>query len=244
MSQIRNGSGNFTEPRTWTQDEIRLLLDHKSAGKSVEEIGLILGRTAISVQLKLKRLNKDFDKYNRKHRELKYITNQAFLDRIAPESLLDLYAGNSFYLNKVPKLITNDIDQDFPTTYNKDAYKLLAELFIAGYKFDVIDLDPFGSAYQCFDLATKMAKKGLIVSFGEWGHLRWKRLDFVRDRYQINDLADFDEQRFISEIQRIGRINKKQLILTDSLKYGNFLRTYFEIQPIKTTEQWEENATN
>ena len=54
------------------------------------------------------------------------------------------------------------------------------------YRFDLIDIDPFGSAYDCFDLSIKIAEKGLIITYGEMGHIRWKRLDYVNRIYNIN----------------------------------------------------------
>lgn len=155
--------------------------------------------------------------------------------------MLDLFAGVSWYKDRgLETLVTNDKDQRFDTTWHADALLCLAGEFVDGQRYDIVDLDPYGSAYDCFDLAIKTAKKGLIVSFGEWGHKRWKRYDFVRPRYGISGDETFTPEAFIEEVQRLGAINKKKLNVTDSVKYNNFLRVYFSIEKLKITEQWRE----
>jgi hypothetical protein len=228
-----------TEPKKWFQEEIKQLQDLKRNGSSVAEIAKILGRSEISIQVKLKRLSKNKDTYNKNNRLQKYSTNQEFFELLQPTSVLDLYAGNSWYKDKASTLITNDLDKSFQADYNQDALRLLCLLYLENKKFDLVDLDPFGSAYECFDLAMKLAKKGIVISFGEWGHKRWKRLDYVRSRYQINTLEDFIEDKFIQEAHRAARHNKKTLTLFRSIQYANFFRAYFVIEPLKITEQWE-----
>lgn len=239
--KIKNGGITLSDPKRWTEDEIEWMTASKESGMNVAEIAAELDRTPISVQVKLKRLSKTSDTYNVKHRELKYAANTTFVENVQPKSVLDLYAGNSWYADKGLDLTTNDLSEDFDTDHHEDALKLLARLYIDSRKFDLIDLDPYGSAYECFDLAIRLAQKGIIISFGEFGHARWKRLDYVRDRYGINDLNSFESLAFISEAQRIGRLHKKELVVTDSLQYGNFLRVYFSISRYKVTEQWEKH---
>jgi hypothetical protein len=155
--------------------------------------------------------------------------------------VLDVYAGNSWWASQGIETITNDKDAKFQTDYSLDALDLLCKMKLDGKKFDIVDLDPYGSAYDCFDLALKLAKKGLVVSFGEWGHKRWKRLDFVEPRYGIRTLEEYGHgELFIQEIQRLARCNKKQATAAITLQYGNFVRVYFELTEIKITEQWEE----
>lgn len=239
--KIKNGGITLSDPKRWTDDEIKWLIASKQAGMNVEQLAAALNRTPISVQVKLKRLSKTSDTYNAKHRELKYAANTSFLDAIHPKSVLDLYAGHSWYAGRSLDLTTNDWSDDFDTDHHEDALKLLARLYLESRKFDLIDLDPYGSAYECFDLAIRLAQKAIIISFGEFGHARWKRLDYVRDRYGISDLDSFQPPAFIAEAQRIGRLHKKELVMIDSLQYGNFLRVYFSINRYKVTEQWDKH---
>lgn len=135
--------------------------------------------------------------------------------------------------------MTNDIDKKVQADYHMPAEKLVAKFYAEGRKFDLIDLDPFGSAYDCFDLSIRMARKGIIVTFGEMGHKRWKRLDYVRSHYGIHDLSDFNTQSLIRELQNIGMKHKKILTPVIIKEWPRVSRVYFDITPTKTTEQWE-----
>lgn len=234
-----NGGFVKTQPREWTKSEIELAQKLKAEGKSTKQIAEILDRSEVSVSIKMKRLSKLADRYNSKHREMKYQANKAFFDSIQPQSVLDVFAGNSYWLNLQSKTLTNDKSDEFQTDFHMDALKLLAKLYAENAKFDLVDLDPFGSAYECFDLAVKMARKGVVVSFGEIGHKRWKRFDYVAPRYGINDLQNDWVAAFISEFQRIASLNKKIAHPVIVLEYDNFCRVYFELELNKITSQWE-----
>lgn len=232
-------------PRVWTDNELQWCIDALEAGHTVKEIAAAIERTEISVQVKLKRKTKAGDSYNDKNRGLKYAANQFFIDTVQPKTVLDVYAGNSFYKSVDGlSVVTNDKDDKFDTDYKLDALKLLCTLYAAGKKFDVVDIDPYGSAYECFDLALKMSRKGVVVSFGEWGHKRWKRYDFVRPRYGITNAEGFVPDAFIGEFQRIARVNHKEAVVADVLQYGNFLRVYFTLEKFKTVEQWDIDIKN
>ena len=123
--------------------------------------------------------------------------------------------------------------------YHLDALKLLCKLYCEGKTFDLIDLDPFGSAYDCFDLAIKMAKKGLVITLGELGHKRWKRLDYVERYYGITNLEDFTIDNLINHIQQLGMKNKKRLVVYEKKEWKNIGRVYFKIEPYKITKQWD-----
>lgn len=228
-----------TTPRRWTAAETRWLETQKENGMSVTELAKALDRSEVSVSVKLTRLQKTNDKYNHRFREKKYLANHAFLESIEPKSVLDLYAGHSFWKPLVERCVTNDTNTDFDTDHHKPAFDFLCELYLQRQRFDLIDLDPFGSAYECLDLSCRLANKGLIVSFGEWGHYRWQRLDFVQSRYGIDSLDDWSVERFTAEVIRIARTHKKRATVVDSLNYGNFLRVYFELEQFKETSQWE-----
>lgn len=229
-----------TEHRRWVEGEVEWVLQQRANGYSIPEIAEASGRTVASVSLKIKRQAKLNGTYNAPNRERKYTTNQLFLDTQKIDSVLDLYAGGSFYLGKgIERVVTNDIDTRFETTHHKDALKLLCEMYSDGERFDLIDLDPYGSPYDCLDLSVKMAQKCLVVSFGEWGHQRWRRYDFVQPRYGISDKESFTVDAFVREVERIGRLNKRSVEVFDVIKYGNFMRAYFILGKIIVTEQWE-----
>lgn len=231
-----------SQPREWTKAEVDWMLRMKAEGYTIAEIAKSLGRTETSISIKFKRIGKSVEAYNEKHRAEKYAANQEFLDAYKPFDILDLYCGaESWWYNHTDlgTVETNDINKDVKALNHKPADRLIAELYGRGCTYDLIDLDPFGSAYDCFDLAIRMAKKAIIVTFGEMGHKRWKRLDFVRSHYGIEDLSDFTTSRLIDEFRRIGWRHKKDCVPIIVKEWPRISRVYFEIRPMKITEQWE-----
>lgn len=238
---LPDGGGNKSPHREWTDKEIEWFKKMLNDGYSRSEIALSMGRTEVSVGLKQKRLGKKNGNYNIHHIDEKYEINKNFIDEIKPKSLLDLYAGESFYKGcNIKRIVTNDINKSLDTDYHRDAFKLICELYSKNKKFDMIDLDPFGSAYDCFDIAIKMARTGLVITLGELGHKRWKRFDFVRPHYGISNIEDFTIDNLISQIQRIGLCNKKELIVWEKREWPNIGRVWFKIKPYIVTEQWRQ----
>jgi len=233
-----------TTPRKWTKEEEDWALLSNSEGMSKQDIAKELGRSLVSVELKIKRLKKrtNNNRYNEQHIDDKYEANLEFEKHLKPNSkILDLYCGvNSYWKNKGEYIvITNDIDKDIIADYNLDALKLLCKLYYDGEKFDMIDLDPFGSAYECFDLALKMSNKAIVITFGEIGHKRWKRLDFVNKRYGIQNIEDFNLDNLIKQVQKMGMMNKKKLTPVITKNYKNISRVYFLIEKHTETSQWK-----
>lgn len=228
-------------PRKWTEEEVKWCLDLRDKGFTAKEIAESVGRELTSVSIKLKRLTKKNDTYNKAHIIDKYDTNKEFFEEFKFKSILDVYCGvKSHWKNNYDvKVETNDIDGNIIADNHMDSLKLLCKMYLDNKKFDLIDLDPFGSAYDCFDLAIKMAKKGLIITLGEMGHKRFKRLDFVRRMYGIDKLEDFTSDRIIEEIQKIGLKNKKVLKVYKKKDWQGIARVWFTIEQYKITEQWE-----
>ena len=241
IGELRTPGGyTKTTPREWTEAEIAWAIEHRKMGYSVDALADALGRSSVSVQVKLKRISKTEDAYNSENRDEKYDGNAQFLAMLNPSSVLDAYAGNSWWKGAGISTVTNDKDPKFETDYSLDALDLLCQMKLEGKKFDIVDLDPYGSAYDQIDLALKLAKKGLVISFGEWGHKRWKRFDFVKPRYGIEQDADYaNGQKFIQEVQRIALCNKKDAEPVIQMQYSNFFRVYFVLSEKKITEQWE-----
>jgi hypothetical protein len=237
----KSGGYTKTEPRAWTESEMEWMLDQKQQGMSVEEIASALGRSNVSVQIKLKRISKKVDTYNDRNRDIKYSANLDFYNLLQPKSIADVYAADSYWKKLCNNTVTNDKDERFNADYTDDALDFMCRMKLEGKKFDLIDLDPYGSAYDCIDLAMKMSKKGVIISFGEIGHRRWKRTAFVESRYGITSVEDDWVRKFIEETQRIAATNKKIAEPQRILVYGNFTRVYFTLTQMKILEQWSES---
>lgn len=234
-------------PREWTEKEIQWVKNLLEKGFTRKQIAESIDRSETSTGIKIKRLSKKQNTYNEDHIKEKYEINQRFIEHIKSCIVLDVYAGEkSFYEGKCG-VIANDINPDAETPYHLDALQFCCRMY--GWRgknnnnaFDIVDLDPFGSAYDCFDLAIKMAKRGFIVTLGELGHKRWKRLDYVGSHYGIKTLEEFTIDKLIEHIQMIGRRNKKQLNVFAKKEWRNIGRVWFEIEPLKITEQWKIEA--
>lgn len=230
-----------TVPRKWTDKEIDYMRYLLKKGYTTKMISESIGRSEVSVSVKLKRLSKKDNTYNKHHFLEKKCINEKFVNDLQPTSVLDLYCGletGGGECYKDYNVTRNDINPDIKADYHKDSFKLLCELYCKDKKYDIIDLDPYGSAYDCFDLSVKMARKGLCVTLGEMGHKRWKRLDFVKRYYNINSLEDFNSDNLINHIIMIGLRNKKNLTVYCKKDWNNISRVWFIVEPVKILEQW------
>jgi hypothetical protein len=234
-----NGGYTKTSPRKWTDKEIEWVKRLMSEGYSNKEIAVSIGRSEVSTQIKIKRLGKKAASYNTEHIADKYQTNIDFISYLQPKSVLDVYSGEKSFYSDYCSVVSNDKNESFNTDYHLDSLDFCCLMYHKGTKVDLVDLDPFGSAYDCFDLAVKMAQKGLVITLGELGHKRWKRLDFVSRYYGIHRLEDFTLDNLIEHIQMIGLRNKKLLKVYAKREWRNIGRVWFEIEPYKITSQWE-----
>ena len=151
-----------------------------------------------------------------------------------------MYCGVKSYwkTNTTAQVTTNDQNTEIVADYHERAEMLIHRLYYDGCHYDVIDLDPYGSAYECFDLAIKMATKGIIITLGELGHKRWKRLDYVKRYYGIDTMEDFTLTRMVAHIEQIANRNKKHLVPVISRTWDRIGRVWFKIEEMKITEQW------
>ncbi len=237
---LKKGTYIKTAPRKWTTKEVEWCLKLKEEGCTNAQIAWSIDRDLVSVNIKMKRLKKVKGSYNENHYKEKYNINNIFLEEIKPSSILDLYCGEkNFYQGKCSYIISNDKNKNIKADYNMDALKLLCKMYYEGKKFDLVDLDNFGSSAECFDLSIRIAQKGLIITLGEMGHKRFKRLDYINKFYGINSLDNFTSDNLILHIQNIGHRYKKELVVFDKKDWQNISRVWFYIKAYKTTEQWE-----
>lgn len=229
-----------TIPRRWTKEEENWCLELEKQGFTHQEIAESVGREHTSVSIKMKRLKKKDGRYNAPHIKEKYKTNDEFIEYLKPNTILDVFCGvNQVYNGKASVVVTNDLDKKINAEYNLDALKLLCLMYYEDEKFDFVDLDPYGSASECFDLAIKIATKGLAITLGEIGHKRFKRLDYVKRHYDIHNLEDFTTDNLIEYIQKQALKNKKQLNVWKKCEWNGISRVWFTVDTIKITEQWD-----
>ena len=91
--------------------------------------------------------NKTYNKGRFGGFENKNKLDREFVKFLTPKNILDVYAGDG---KKYPRNITttNDIDKKYNTNYHLDAINLLSNASIEDYKFDLVDLDPYGSCWR------------------------------------------------------------------------------------------------
>lgn len=229
-------------PKKWNKNEVDIFKKLQNKGLSIKEIAKKLNRTSISVSVKNKRINQKNDNYNTSHRKQKYLLNERFVEIIKPQTIFDVYAGNSFYKNNIKmqniKVVDNDKDAKNNCDYNLNSIEFLHKF--RNKKIDLVDLDPYGSCFECFDYSLQIAQKGIIITFGEVGHKRWKRSDFVKFRYKINSLKNFNNKKFIDYVVERALIFNKRLIPIFEANFKNILRVYFEIKIIKKSVSGKE----
>lgn len=208
-----------------------VLLSGIDAGKSTKAIAAELGRTTTSVALKRKRLSKGTGKsYNDPHRDEKYAANLAFLQHLKPRSVLDLYAGPvSYYRGLGYNLTTNDKEYS-GHTYNTEAHRVLGLMLYEGRKFCLVDLDPFGSAFECLELAVQVARRGLVVTFGELGHRRWRRADYTARTYRIADPNGLTLENLAAYVDEVAQRYKRRAVIHTAHNWRNIGRVYFVLE--------------
>jgi hypothetical protein len=218
-----------SEPKKWSKSDIEFLLQKKKDGYSFIEIGKLLDRTDYSCNRKYYKLMKKLDSYNDKHRDLKYKFNQKFLQGIEATTLLDAYSGGVSWWKKNSSLnvVDNDIEID-GADFKLDAFDFLYNN--RKKKFDIVDLDPFGSAFDCFDFALQIAQKGLIITFGEIVGRRFNRQDFVEHRYGINSIEEFTTNNLSLYLQQRAMIYRKILTPIIKAEMTNISRVYYKIE--------------
>lgn len=226
-----------TIPKKWTIEDETYLKVLKWFWHNNEYIWLVMWRSTVSIWVKWKRLHKEDNTYNSKHVQDKIQSNNVFFELINPKSVIDCYAGKRFYKDKGIKYISNDLHEDW-CDYKLDAFKFLSQFDWRA--FDLVDIDPFWSWFDCIDVWLRIAKKWFIITLWELWHKRFKRIDFVKDRYWIIDNELWIE-RIIEYILKRWLIYKKILNPVIIKDWWNIWRVYFEVKQYKELSQWNMN---
>lgn len=226
---------NGTMATKWTSEEEDWCWRLFQQGYKYSEIAYSIGREEQATRTKMKRLKKKYNIYNDKHRDDKYQTNDLYLkymsSKYAINNVLDVFCGyEMFYSKRGYNSTNNDINKEIQCEYNLSANKLLKLMIKENRKFSIVDLDSFGATITYLEDALKLAENGLIMTLGELGHRRWKRLDFISKHYSnINSIEDITVGNFIDEIIRIASLKDINLKVIYSKDWTNIGRVWFEI---------------
>lgn len=226
---------NGTIATKWTEDEESWCWNLFTQGYKYSEIAYSIGREEQATRTKMKRLKKKYNIYNDKHRDDKYQTNDLYLEYMSSkytiDNVLDVFCGyEMFYSKRGYNSTNNDINKEIQCEYNLSANKLLKLMIKENKKFSIVDLDSFGATITYLEDALKLAENGLVMTLGELGHRRWKRLDFISKHYSnINSIEDITVDNFIDEIIKIASLKGVNLKAIYSKDWTNIGRVWFEI---------------
>lgn len=218
--------------RDWTKEEEKWIWNLYKSGYKIKEMAESVDRDITSVSIKIKRLKKRYNEYNERHLEDKYNGNFEFLKLFDKNvTILDVFCGvNSFYEREGYNVLTNDKNKNINAIYHMDADKFLSLMLDEGNKFDIVDLDPFGASIIYLEKALKIAEKGLVMTLGELGHKRFKRLDFISRYYpnitKIEDITIDNMIKYILEYSKKQGYNLSVVIKKDWNQTG---RVWFKI---------------
>ena len=92
-----------TTSRKWTLEEEQWCIKLSESGYTIEDIASSTKRSKVSVQIKMKRLQKEpqFRTYNKEHIGDKYASNICFANIIRPKSVLDLCCGTENFWKRL-----------------------------------------------------------------------------------------------------------------------------------------------
>ncbi len=218
--------------RDWTREEEDWLWNLYKKGYTIKQCAFSLDRGEVATGIKLKRLKKRYNEYNETHLKDKYESNLEFINLLGKNvTVLDVFCGvYSYYEKRKFNVVTNDKDKKIDAMYHMDADKFLDFIISKGDRFDIVDLDPFGASITYLEKALKIADKGLIMTLGELGHRRWKRLDFIGKHYpNITKVEDITIDNMIEHIINHAKELGYTLEVVIKKDWGNIGRVYFKI---------------
>ncbi len=231
-----------TIPRKWSKHEEDCLKEHINNQITYSELLKKLNnRSKQSIYRKLTRFKLTLLQYNKNNVDEKIRTDKDFFDILNAKcyniNVLDAFSGNNkkYKLWGAKKVFTNDKNKKYETTFNKDSYKLLCQLNSKGdNQFDLVDIDPFGTCFDCWELAIRLAKCGVVITHGEIRQIiRFKRKDLCQ-RYFNKTSIEVPED-IIKFVKWLGFRHKKKITVYKFLNWNYQARGYYLIEPIKQT---------
>lgn len=213
----------------------KVLLDKfNRLGISNASIALYTNHKESTIKDYLGDIRKKNDSYNKRHIDEKYNTNKEFLELIKPNSILDLFCGQkSFYKNLgLYEVMTNDLDPSIEADYHLDASEFLDTF--SDFKFDLVDVDPFGNCVDLMSRSIAMAQKGIIFSLGDYNNFRrFKSIDSIQKLYGMT-YEEFTIENVTQFIINKGLEEGKVLtpVFTSRLGVNKccMLRLYFKVE--------------
>jgi hypothetical protein len=146
---------------------------------------------------------------------------------------LDVFCGEKKFYEKDYIAKSNDIKKSIECDSHLDVEELLDLCLKQGEKYDLVDLDSFGATIQYLDRTLEIATKGIIMTLGELGHRRWKRLDFISKYYKnITKVEDITIENMVEWIIEHSKTKGVFLEVVVKKDWGSIGRVWFKINNI------------
>lgn len=217
------------------KNELILLFNQ---GFTYEKIAEHFGTTRAYIENQFREIRKLENTYNLEHLEDKYRTNKLFKREIKPRTILDPFCGTKKFWETTYwglTVISGDSGRHAKPDIKCSAQDLLTVFYKLNKKFDLIDIDPYGSPSEYLEKAIYLAKKGLIVTFGDTPNSmhRWgsRNDNHFKDLYGIDKKPiDVTGQDLADAVIRMAEKQWKCLEVSYLKVWNNCIRIYFKVK--------------
>lgn len=232
----------------WTDENEALALKLKEQGIPYRAIAAALGTTKSSVKHKIQRLQKaqNSDQYH--HPEEKTFQAKSILDALNSTKLTILethcgFGGMSELYSRYGTVTGYDIVAEraeaadkFPRVCARkaDSEKKIFDLIFYDYRFDVIDIDPYGFPSRYFPHVFKLMDSGILfLTFPVMGVAQINKI--TTRHYQAFwgiDLSDKKQylNKVLDKLQEYAFMEKRSLDLLNVVKLDKVYRMAFAVR--------------
>lgn len=213
------------------------IIEMQDEGLTILAIARRLKMTEPAVRQQIKCIKLNTGTYNSDHIFEKYQSNEYFLSLIKVETVLDLFCGeNNWWKNNTKLDVTsNDLNTKIVSADIHSNARELLKLFVKlNVKFDLIDIDPYGSPIAYFQDALKISNRGIIITLGD-NPTRMKRFPGkFKNYYRINYGLDMDASKvtdddLIKHFIDLAKKENKTIKLELRCQWKTASRYYFSI---------------
>ena len=225
--------------QNWTKEEDRLMLQMYEEKFTPFAIAERLGRSESAIKTRIVKVGQKNNTYNIDHIQEKYEINNDFFEEILPKTILDPFSGFNRYWysnfsDRADLIIDNDIDKKIESMLHTTALEVLKLMESLNKKFDLVDIDPYGSPSLYIDLGIKLSKKGLILTFGDLKKMRnypIQNKDYIRNNYGLDlDISKTTLKDLVNHIIDLAdKKYSKQLKVYAICNWKTCDRVYFKV---------------
>lgn len=232
----------------WTDENEELALKLKGNGIPYRAIAKALGTTSSSVKHKVQRLQKAQNSVQYHHPEEKAAQAEKILEEMNNRRLYILethcgFGGMSEVYSRYGRVTSYDIVAERAEQVDKldkvcarceDSEEHLFTLLYLCYKFDVIDIDPYGFPSRFFPHVFKLMDDGvLFLTFPVMGAAQLNKITIRHYKAFWNiELSDKKEYlaKVLDKLQDYAFMEKRSLELLNVIKLDSVYRMAFKVK--------------